>query len=356
MDHSEKIKSILRTTKRVFEDCVFPGGAIVASNSFQAYSPKDAKNYKFVWPRDGAFICYAADILDMDISTDFYNWCMKAEAWEQKGVFYEKYFISGKQAAHNFQPDQTGELLWSVCHHIKEKKKSSNKLERLVVKTADGICKIWNKDHFCGVTEDVWEERHCFPDMKENFTFSLASVYKGLMMAYNLYEKKQWKETAQEMAQTLNAAIPRGLGRSFGMMDDLRPDASLLGLVWPFPVEGMPLETLNDIIASIENKLVIDFGVHRYEHDEYDGWMYNKNISRRKGSGYWPLLNFWMTVALLRLGEKEKAVLYFNKVLDVLKDDFIPEQIFNNPYQVSVSPLCWSHAMFVVACRELGFI
>jgi GH15 family glucan-1,4-alpha-glucosidase len=32
----------------------------------------------------------------------------------------------------------------------------------------------------------------------------------------------------------------------------------------------------------------------------------------------------------------------------------IPEQFFANRIQVSVSPLCWSHSMFVIASRKLG--
>ena len=35
---------------------------------------------------------------------------------------------------------------------------------------------------------------------------------------------------------------------------------------------------------------------------------------------------------------------------------FIPEQIFDNDYQVSVSPLAWSHAMFVIANHKLGYL
>lgn len=356
MEENGKIKPIASLTKKVFEDCVFPGGAIVAANSFQPYFPKEAKNYKFVWPRDGAFISHAADILKMNISDNFYNWCMKAEAWEQKGVFFEKYYISGKQAASNFQPDQTGALLWSVGQHIETTGLSVKKFDRLIQKSADGISKLWNKDHFCAVSEDLWEERLCFPDLKENFTYSLASVYKGLMTAYEILGNKKWKEKADEMALVIHENIEKCTYRSFGLMDDDRIDASLLGLIWPFRIEGIEKDSLLKIVSAVEEKLVKNTGVYRYEHDEYDGWMYNKNINRKKGSGYWPLLNFWMVIALLELDEKEKAMEYYYRVLKDLKNDYIPEQIFNNEYQVSVSPLCWSHAMFVIASDKLGLI
>ena len=111
-------------------------------------------------------------------------------------------------------------------------------------------------------------------------------------------------------------------------------------------------------IRLIENNLVSKGGVHRYEHDEYDGWMYGKTnsmMNRKKGAGYWPLLNFWMSICLSKSGRRAKALQYYNKVIDDLEDSFIPEQIFKNKIQVSVSPLCWSHTMFVLASKELGF-
>ena len=246
--------------------------------------------------------------------------------------------------------------VWAVCHHVAIHEKLKKKYERLVKKTADGICKTWCKTHFNMVSEDLWEERMCFPDMDENFTYSLAAVQKGLFMAHEIYGNGVWLETATEIAEILKIYLKDKEGRSFGKLNDDRIDASMLGLLWPFNVNGLSEKIKNRIVETVEDTLVKDMGVYRYEHDEYDGWMYNKNIHRRKGSGYWPLLNFWMAMAQIQLGNKDKAEQYFFKVLDDLKDHFIPEQIFNNKYQVSVSPLCWSHAMFVIVAKELGLM
>jgi GH15 family glucan-1,4-alpha-glucosidase len=38
------------------------------------------------------------------------------------------------------------------------------------------------------------------------------------------------------------------------------------------------------------------------------------------------------------------------------ENNFIPEQIFENDIQVSVSPLLWSHSMFAIASKELNYI
>jgi len=78
-------------------------------------------------------------------------------------------------------------------------------------------------------------------------------------------------------------------------------------------------------------------------------------MHRNKGAGAWPILNFWLSIYYARLGYREKALQYYNWVLNRVRK-FIPEQIFENNIQVSVKPLCWSHAMFIIASRELGYL
>ncbi|MGM5485346.1 MAG: hypothetical protein ACQEP1_05755, partial [Nanobdellota archaeon] len=133
--------------------------------------------------------------------------------------------------------------------------------------------------------------------------------------------------------------------RSTGKIDDKRVDASLLGLVWPFNIVDKEEPRMKRTIELIGEKLTKDKGVYRYEHDEYDGWMY-KGYHRKKGAGYWPVLNFWMT---LITGDRR----YYDKVMEDLKGELIPEQIFDNELQVSVKPLGWSHAMYILAKKRI---
>ena len=58
-----------------------------------------------------------------------------------------------------------------------------------------------------------------------------------------------------------------------------------------------------------------------------------------------------------RTGNFDRANYYFKWVLDRIEgSNVIPEQIFENDIQVSVSPLLWSHSMFIIASKELNFI
>ena len=352
-----KITELLKTSKEIIKDCALSNGAIVAANSTKKYFPREAKYYKFVWPRDAMYTCKAARILGLNIQEKYFRWCMKAEGWKNTGLFYEKYYINGKKALHHFQPDQTGSTLIAVYDYYKNNKEGCKKFEKLIKKSANGLCKIWNKDHFKLVTQDLWEERLCFPDLKDNFTYSLAICAKGLDCANNLIPNKKWKKTSEEMKKALSKNFIKNFYRSFGKIDDERIDASLLGLVWPSELISAKEKRMKKTIKIIEEKIVKNFGVYRYKNDEYDGWMYKKKIHRKKGAGYWPLLNFWMAIYFREYGNKNKALKYYNKVLNDMKGKkYIPEQFFNNKIQVSVSPLCWSHSMFVIASKKLGYI
>ncbi|MBN1183094.1 MAG: glycoside hydrolase family 15 protein [Bacteroidales bacterium] len=359
LKYKHQIDRLIKSTKQVFEDCCLGNGAIVAANSSNPDYPSEAKNYQFVWPRDGSYICLAANLLSMDIEVNFFNWCSKAEGWARTGLFFEKYYINGRKAALSFQPDQTGIFLYVLGEFLKKKNYDHyirKQLEYILKNTADGLCKLWNGKHLTRVSQDLWEERLCFPDLEENFTYSIAACSAGLFCAYEILNNERWLDVAGEMQKSLIRTTHPYFIRSYGKHRDERVDASLLGLVWPYSMVTPDDEKMINTVKQIENLLVKGNGLFRYEHDEYDGWMYKKNIHRRKGAGYWPLLNFWMSIYYHDLGNNVKAEEYFFKVLDDLKDSTIPEQIFLNEYQVAVKPLAWSHAMFVIASYRLGYL
>lgn len=358
-----KINRLVETSKNVILDCCFENGAIVAANSTKSYYPKEAKNYLYVWPRDASFACVALDILGIrDPQEHFFNWLTnRAEGWKDTGIFYEKYDPNGLQAfngfqvfkgqALRFQPDQTGTVLFAVTHHIGDNKKEAEWYKELIIGSAQGICNTWRNDHFTLPTNDLWEE--ISPDLKQNFTYSLAACINGLISANKLFPNNDYVKTANEMKEILlkNAERMGHFFRSFGKSDDESNDSSMLGLIWPFGIVEPKSFLAKNTVKLIEKELVKDYGVYRYEHDEYDGCM-SKTLDQKKGAGFWPLLNFWMAIVLNKMGNKEEAIKYYNKVVSLI-DEHIPEQVFDNDKKKCVSPLCWSHSMFVIASREL---
>ena len=328
-------------SKKVFLDCCKQNGAIVASN----HKIKNVKDYKFVWPRDGAFTCMAAKRLGVvDIQEKFFRWCMKTEGWNKTGLLYKKYKTNGVKVRQSFQSDNTGMVLIAV-HDFYLGKKIPKDIQKFIIKTANGLCKIWNGKSFSVVNEDCWEERKSFPELGQNFTFSIAVCSKGLKCAYELLGDKKWILVSNSMNKVV-LSEKDFFRRKTGKLSDDNVDASLLGLVWPCEIVSAKDKRMVKTVKIIENSFGKGFKVHRYDNDEYDGWMIN-GVQAKQGAGYWPLLNFWMSIYYLKKGNKNKAMKYYDQVLKDVKGSKIPEQVFDNKIQKSVTPLCWSHSMFV---------
>ncbi|MCX6676349.1 MAG: glycoside hydrolase family 15 protein [Methanothrix sp.] len=342
---------------KVLMDCCLENGAIVAANAIKNYYPATAGCYFYVWPRDASYVCIAADLMGIcDIQEAFFKWCLeRAEGFSQTGLFFEKYYVNGLKASRRFQPDQTATVLFAIWHHYQDDLKSSLIFKDLITKAADGLCTRWEIDHFDIVTTDLWEERLTFPDLEDNFTYSLAACIRGLECANALIVNNKWQKVSRQMREQLEKHVVNGyFVRSYGKLKDERIDASLLGLVYPFGIYKADDPKVILSVREIEKKLVIDGGVHRYEFDEYDGWIYEE-IHRKKGAGAWPLLNFWLSIYYSLKGDGDHAVECYNWVLDKV-NGYIPEQIFDNELQVSICPLAWSHAMFIIASKLLGYI
>ncbi len=359
----KRVQELLCVSRDVIVDCAQKNGAIIAANPKHPAYPKDAKNYRYVWPRDASFACVALDLLDdscgkgesSQVQERFFRWCERAEGFKRYGLFFEKYYVNGKKALHNFQPDQTGAVLFAVHHHVRARRLSVDEFRALVLRAADGLCRVWSKDHFVRVSNDLWEERFCFPDYRENFTYSLASCIAGLKCAHEMIPTDRWMRTASEMESVLKGYFQgqSRLCRSFGDINDERIDASLLGVVYPFGVYGAEDKVVKDTVREIVDCLCVDEGIMRYEGDEYDGWMYGGHMHRKKGAGTWPLLSFWLSVYYSRVGDVCVAEKWICSVLDRVDGSYFPEQLFGNSFQKSVTPLSWSHCMFMIAVCEL---
>ncbi|MBI3963733.1 MAG: hypothetical protein HY341_01920, partial [Candidatus Kerfeldbacteria bacterium] len=63
MTFEKKVAIVLDRTHEVLRDCALENGAIVGANTDKPYTPREAADYRAVWPRDAAFVCVAADAL-----------------------------------------------------------------------------------------------------------------------------------------------------------------------------------------------------------------------------------------------------------------------------------------------------
>jgi GH15 family glucan-1,4-alpha-glucosidase len=163
------------------------------------------------------------------------------------------------------------------------------------------------------------------------------------------------------MARLLSTSVDPRLGRYLrrfgGPQRDDNPDASLMGLAWPFDV--VPNDAaLAATLDAIERELVDERGVHRYRFDGYDGEVEEAGAEIRQGAGAWPLLTFWLAIVLHRRGRRADALHTFETALAAADArGHFPEMRFGpgDPRR-GVRPLLWSHMKFVLAAAELGLL
>ncbi|MFA6099132.1 MAG: glycoside hydrolase family 15 protein [Patescibacteria group bacterium] len=354
------IQKIISTSKEVIKGCALENGAIVAANTDKAYSPREAADYRYVWIRDAAFVCVAAEYLKLPIQENFFNWVNdRPEDFHTDKLLYSNYSTNGRIATmgKQFQADQTGILLWVIHHYFKKDLKKALKFKELIQRLADGLASQWDKDHFVTPTTDVWEmlERKTSTRLKNNFTYSLAACVRGLFCANEIIPNHLWKETAMQMTQQIDEAYQKEkkyFFRNQGVISDPNIDASMLGLVYPCKIYEADDARMINTVQKIEENIVVKGGVHRFQFDYFDS-----EGSAQEGGGAWPVLNCWMSIYYAIKGNKTKAHQYFDWVVERSKkfNYYLPEQYFDD-IRVGIYPLAWSHAMFVITARHLGYI
>ena len=390
-----EIKKLIQVSTEVIKGCSLENGAIIAADSDKSTYPAAVQDYRYVWIRDASYICIAADVLGLrDIPERFFQWCLnRAESFHETGLFHNAYGVNG--AIHGtliapadvkvpqkvsdryislihhgtqFQPDQGGTLLVAIGHHIRHFGiREISGYEKLIQKAASGITKSWKDGRFVLPCFDLWEERCLLPKQRKVHAYSLAMCIVGLRTATELLGKnKKWLQTEEEMSEVFaelcschQNLIPRTYSkgsvsqRSKWGKEDFLPDASLLGLVYPAAMIGASDEKMRRTVDKIIEKNTIDNGgLLRYPGDRYCGSVKDGRVTLT-GAGAWPLLNFWMAIYLCMCGEKKDARKYFNWPLE-RTEQYIPEQIFKDKRKLSICPLAWSHAMFILAADFLG--
>lgn len=394
MIKKQRVKELIKISKDVIEDGSLENGAIVAANSDKTVYPSTVQEYRYVWIRDAAYVCIAADLLGLkDIPAKFFDWCLhRAEDFSRTGFFFNAYNVNGtlhgtllpqqdvklsrsmsNRCIHlipsgtQFQPDQNGSLLVAIAHHIHQFNINVSRFEKLIEVTASGLCKSWESDAFVFPYYDLWEERWILPAQKGYHTYSLAMCIAGLRAAIQLLGRKRtWVQTEKEMSNVFveiyslrKEVVPRTYrkGRVSKKIreDDIRPDASLLGLVYPSgivdPMDEKMKETVREIVKA---NTVDNAGLLRYPGDRYCGGVRKGRVTLT-GGGAWPLLNFWMSIYYCLCDDRKNAERYFHWPLERI-DGYMPEQIFKDKKKPSICPLVWSHAMFVIAAKFLGHI
>jgi oligosaccharide amylase len=331
------------------------GGIIASPDSSSLNTWGDTYNY--VWWRDGAFIAMAMDAAKYHgISRNFFEYAKRNQT--SGGFFLHRHLPDGALGSTWHKPpfiqiDQTGIIIKALEYHYKRTLDINflRSLWSMVKKAANFLVKFRTENALPKPSYDLWEERFGI------FTYSAAAVYAGLhsaaLIAHEL-GKSNRGELYQKAAAEVKEAILEYLytaekGYFLRSVDpyDATVDASILGVVL-FDVIDARDERASNTIKIIEQRLLRNGGIARYEGDTYRGYM-----------NPWIICTLWLAEALLKKGEIDRAISYLSWTASCqlyssnIETRLLPEQIANGEEPKSVMPLVWSHACFVWVMHQL---
>jgi len=175
----------------------------------------------------------------------------------------------------------------------------------------------------------MWEES------EEVHASSVGACAAGLKAVSNMVNVPNW--LIEKGIETLNKLLPRE-------SETKETDLALLSLIYPYNI--VTPEQKEAILKNVEEKLVRNRGVIRYERDMY----YNK-----KGEAEWCFGFPWLAIIYKELNIQHKFSFYYKKAIDCLNSKGeLPELYYSGSKEHNDnSPLGWGQSLLIVASTKL---
>jgi GH15 family glucan-1,4-alpha-glucosidase len=360
------------------------GAVIAATDSDIVQFGKDT--YTYMWPRDGAIVTVA--LLQAgyaEITRRFFQFCSKLVTAE--GFVLHKYNPDGSVGSSwhpwmapdgkrqlPIQEDETALILWALWTHFEKfhDVEFIKPLYKPVIKSIGDFLARYREPHtrLPAASYDLWEER------RGTSAFTVGAVCAGLNAAARFtdaFGEPEQAEKYRRAATEIHDATERvmfdpALGRFARMVNvsyegeialDTTIDASLAGL-WLFgmfdPNDPKIVSTMEQVISRLTVRTPIG-GLARYENDYY--FQVSKDLTNVAGN---PWILCTLSIALW-YGIRAKTAADLDKAIQILEwateralpSGVLPEQV--DPYTgkpLSVAPLTWSHASFVLAVHQVA--
>lgn len=352
------------------------GAIIASSDSDILFLRRDTYNY--MWPRDGALIARSLDRAGYsEVTEHFFKFCSRIVTDE--GFLFHKYRPDGSLGSswhpwvkHGhiqlpIQEDQIALVLDALWKHYLQhgKKKSLHKVfSSFIQKSANFLYNfIDSKTGLPKESYDLWEEKLGI------HTFTCATVYSGLIAAAN-FEKVFGRSSQARKFNVQAAKVKKGIiqhlydGEKFikGIYYDgttLRKDftldlSSIYGIFEYKVLDSADLRVVKNI-ELIQNRLHCNTssgGYARY----YDDYYYR--VDTNTPGNPWFITTLWMAEYYINkaktVEELKPAIEIFEWVANhALETGILPEQLDPHTAEpISVSPLTWSHAGYVIAINK----
>jgi GH15 family glucan-1,4-alpha-glucosidase len=375
---SENVIDLFKRSLLLVSTHIDENGAFIASgDSSVLHLQKD--NYAYMWPRDGALIARSLDRAGYpDLTEKFFKFC--CASLTKDGYLFHKYNPDGSLGSSwhawihegHFQlPVQEDQIalvmdaLWK--HYVQHPDEESSKIFFMCYVKNAGKFLLHYFDEKTGLPKesyDLWEEKLGI------HTFTCATVYAGLKAAGKFEEIFGTKQDAQHyfnVAQNLKEKILKyfydekkgfikGVYYHNGelLRDEIIDSSSAYG-IFEFKVLEPDDEKLKHSFELFKEKLTCLSSIGGYTRYEND-WYYRIN---EKGPGNpWFITSLWLAeyyIALAKnLDDLNPAVQILNWVDKwALSTGVLSEQLNPSTGQpLSVAPLTWSHAAFVIAVNK----
>jgi GH15 family glucan-1,4-alpha-glucosidase len=350
------------------------GGLIASLDSDILQFNRDT--YSYIWTRDSSIASQAFDMAGFpEVTRRFFTFC--DEVITEDGFFHHKYSPDGSVGSSwlsapgsdglAIEEDETALVLYTLWRHFQKFRDIEfiqSVYPNLVIKTGDFILNYI--DPATGLPRpsfDLWEEKFGV------FTWTASAVYAGLNAAARFarvfYNRERHDIFCQASANLKDAIYEhlydRGQHRFINAIfadgsRDLNVDSSTSAA---FLYGGFDPrhEAVELTMHSIFDKLWIGTGVGglaRYDNDDY------QRVSKSVAGNPWFISTLWLARWHIA---RARSMLDLNGAMEILSwaasktlpSGVMAEQIHPFTGQpVSVSPLLWSHAEFVIAvCQYL---
>jgi GH15 family glucan-1,4-alpha-glucosidase len=377
-----KVADLFYRSQLVLRSQIDNGGAIIAANDSDI-TQFGGDHYSYCWPRDGALVSYALILAGQsELSRSFFRYCAKAILGD--GYFLHKYNPNGELASSwhpwmvegqrvlPIQQDETSLVMWALRRHFevfKDVEFIKPLYSPLITRPADWILSYRDQNGLPRPSWDLWEERrgiHLFTvaatigalEAAAQFATDFgeldrASEYReGAESMRTAMVKHLWHPERQRFARM---AIPLAEG---GYRLDMTSDSA------NFALFAFGALDVNDPKVAAEMKALRERlwcktaigGCARYERDYYHQ-VERERVEDVPGNP-WVICTLWQAQYLIA---KARGVDELREALTLLewsveraeKSGVLAEQF--HPYTgeaISVSPLTWSHATFVIVVLE----
>ncbi|MBS0197822.1 MAG: glycoside hydrolase family 15 protein [Planctomycetes bacterium] len=375
------ISDLFKRSQLVLRTQVDNGGAIIAANDSDI-TQFGGDHYSYCWPRDGALVTYALILLNQsELSRAFFRFC--ARVIQPDGYFLHKYTPTGDMASSwhpwiiegqrvlPIQQDETSLVVWALRKHFEafhDVEFIKPLYTPLVLRPAQWMLAYRDHNGLPQQSWDLWEERrgvHLFTvcatigALKAAAAFATDFGEHDSAMAFREGAEKMTAAMRKHMWSPEHKRFARNvIPKNGGYRLDMTADAANYAI---FAFTGLPVDDpmVRDEMENARERLAVKTGVGgyaRYERDYYHQ-IERDNIEMVPGNP-WVICSLWRAQWVIANAKNKDDL---KEAMDLLewcvwraeKSGVLAEQF--HPYTgdpISVSPLTWSHATFVMVVME----